>query len=505
MHHNLKRWAAQAAFPCTLWVAACGGGGGDAVLPSLGSAAPPPPVPATSDVVGLAKGYLEVVGQDPRFDECRSLSPATEPYRCLRGPRSGTALDAAVHEWLQLQWSAIPGMTPPQTQAFSFPQYRPDDWSLQVNLGQGEESIAVFPWYGQGFTGTAGLRAPLVAEPLLGDTADFSGGIALLRFTRQFNADAANTHERLRAVEAAGAVAAVATFDAPDNLIGAHNYNIARGLGELPTVIVGKEDFARLQQAEGQLAALRLVGAVSAGTGRNSLAVLPGASERLLVIGTPMNTWLTGGGERAPGAAILIDLAQHLARRRAAEGELPYSVLFIGSGGHEIFGFGLERALACLPAERIHAYVHLGAGLVSRATLEVGGTAIEGTGMTQTRALMHSENPLLESVVVPAFRPLGPYWRFNAGTAAPGEAFIAYNLGIPMLSLTGANAYHHTVLDDARQIVVERLPDMAAAYREVVDGLMAIPFADLRDANAEAESLRGINPGYPCAAPIAGL
>jgi hypothetical protein len=326
-----------------------------------------------------------------------------------------------------------------------------------------------------------------------------------MRFTRQFNADAADTHERLRAVEAAGAVAAVVTFDAPDNLINAHNVDIARGLGRLPTLVVGKEDHARLRQARGRLASLRLTGAVQPGTARNSLALLPGASERLLVIGTPMNTWLTGGGERAPGAALLIDLAQHLARRRAAEGPLPSSLLFVGSGGHEVFGYGLERVLACIPPARVHAYVHLGAGLVSRSTLELAGSVIEGPGLTQTRALVHSENPLLESLILPAFRRVGPYFRFKAGRAAPGEAVIAYNLGIPMLSLTGANAYHHTVLDDARQIVFERLPDMAAVYREVVDGLLAMPYAALREANAEANARRGTNPGYPCASLIAGL
>lgn len=477
------------------------GDGGEALIPPL--AGPPPAV--AGDVAMLAQGYLDVVEGDARFDECRTASPASEPYRCLRGPRSGTALDAAVHEWLQRQWSAIPGLSPAQTQTFAFPQYRPEAWSLQVNLGRGEERIAAFPWYGKGFTEEAGLTAPLRVEPLLGDDAALAGGIALLRFTRQFNADAADTDERLRAVEAAGAVAAVVTFDAPDNLISAHNYDIARGLGGLPTVVVGKDDHARLRQAQGQMAQLRLTGTMGAGTGRNSLALLPGASERLLVIGTPLNTWLTGGGERAPGAAILIDLAQHLARRRATEGDLPYSVLFIGSGGHEIYGFGLERVFSCVPPERIHAYVHLGAGLVSRSTLKVGGTVVEGPGLTQNRALMHSENPLLESVVVPAFRRMGPYFRFNAGRAAPGEAFIAYNIGIPMLSFTGANAFHHTVLDDARQIAFERLPDMAQAYRAVVDGLLAIPYAELRAANAEAESRRGFNPGYPCAGPVAGL
>lgn len=498
-----RRWASVPALAMGLILSACGGGG-EVLAPPLGDDDTTPPVPA-GDVIALARGYLDVVQTSPQFDECRTETPAREPHLCLRGPRSGSGLDAAVHDWMQQQWSAIPGLTPPQTQTFPFPQFRPADWSLQVDLGQGLETLATFPWYGQGVTDEGGIEAPLVVEPLLGGTRGLAGGIALLRFTRQFNADAANTHERLREVEAAGAVAAVATFDAPDNLINAHNYNIARGLGRLPTLIVGKEDHARLRQAAGQNAQLRLTGAVSPGTGRNSLTVLPGASDRLLVIGTPMNTWLTGGGERAPGAAVLIDLAQHLARRRQTEGDLPYTVLFIASGGHEIFGFGLERVLSCLPPERVHAYVHLGAGLVSRFTLEVGGTAVQGSGLSQTRSLSHSENPVLESIVVPAFRRVGPYFRFNAGQAAPGESFIAYNFGIPMFSFTGANPYHHTPLDDAQQIVFERLPDMASVYREVVDGLIALSYDELRAANAEAEAGRRPNPGYPCAGPIDGL
>lgn len=481
-------------------------GGEDAGLAAPGPATPPAGG-GTADVAGLARAYLDVVQLDPGFDECWSGAPEAAG-RCLRGPRSGSVLGDAVHRWIRTEWSAIPEIQYIQAQRFAFPHYRVQSMGLRADLGEGPVAVSSFPWFGQGLTGTAGVTAPLAPAglPLL-PTPDVNGKIALLRFTRQFNADAAATHETLRAAEAAGAVAAVATFDAPGNLIAAHNHDIRNPLGSLPTLIVGKQDFSRLAAAAGTAATLTLNATAADGRVDNSIAILPGRDPRMLVIGTPMNTWLTGGGERAPGAAILVTLARQLAARVRQSGPLPYTVVLLATGGHEVYGYGLERSLGCLDADAILAYVHLGAGLVSQGHVELLGQAVPRPGLTQTRAMVMSENPVLEALVDDAFggAGLGPFFRFEAGRAAPGEAEVAYNLGLPMVSLTGANPYHHTVEDDAAQIVFEALPAMAAAYQRLVEGLLDMPFAALQAANAEADALRGDNPGYPCAGPIAGI
>lgn len=488
-----------------LGLAACGGE--DAGLAAPGPGTPPAGGGGTTDVAALARAYLDVVQLDPGFDECWSGAPEAAG-RCLRGPRSGSVLGDAVHRWIRTEWSAIPEIQHLQAQRFAFPHYRVQSMGLRADFGDGPVAVSSFPWFGPGITGPAGVTAPLarVGLPLL-PAPDVNGKIALLRFTRQFNADAAATHETLRAAEAAGAVAAVATFDAPGNLIAAHNHDIRNPLGSLPTLIVGKQDFNRLAAAAGSTATLTLNATPVDGRVDNSIAILPGRDPRMLVIGTPMNTWLTGGGERAPGAAILVTLAQQLAARVRQSGPLPYTVVLIATGGHEVYGYGLERSLGCLDADAVLAYVHLGAGLVSQAHVELLGDTVPRPGLTQTRAMVMSENPVLEALVDDAFggAGLGPFFRFEAGRAAPGEAEIAYNLGIPMVSLTGANPYHHTIEDDAAQIVFEALPAMAAAYQRLVDGLLEMPFAALQAANAEADASRGDNPGYSCAGPIAGI
>jgi hypothetical protein len=107
-------------------IAGCSGGG-DALAPVLAPpTAAPTPVVEAGEVVALVRGYLDVIERDPRFDECGPEVPGVAAHRCLRGPRSGTALDAAVHEWLQGQWLAIPELREIQTQTFDFPRYAPE-------------------------------------------------------------------------------------------------------------------------------------------------------------------------------------------------------------------------------------------------------------------------------------------------------------------------------------------------------------------------------------------
>ncbi len=482
-------------------LAACGGGGA--------IEAPAGPPSAAADVGALVRAYQDVVALDPRFDECWQGAPAAVGH-CLRGPRSGSGLGDAVHEWIRTEFSAIPELTQVQRQRFAFPRFRVRAVSLQADLGDGPEAVSAFPWFGQGVTSAAGLRAPLAPPglPLIG-RPELEGRIALLRFSRQFNADAADTHQALRAAEADGAVGAVVTFDAPDNLIAAHNYDIQYPLGQLPTVIVGREDFNRLASAarRGESATLTLTADVVSGAVDNSIALLPGRDPRLLIIGTPMNTWLSGTGERAPGAALTVALARHLAARSRREGPLPYTVMFLATGGHEVYGYGLERALNCVRPEGVMAYVHLGAGLVSRGYLEALGGAVPMPGPTQTRALVVSENPVLEALVNDAFRvgDLGMFFRFAAGQAAPGEAEVAYNLGIPMMSLTGANPFHHTAEDSTEQVLFEALPAMRDAYQQLVDSLLETPFETLLAANGGTSGAPERNRGYACAGAISGL
>jgi hypothetical protein len=485
-----------------LLLAACGDGGGEL-------AAPGTPDGGSGDVAALVRAYHDVVVADPRFDECWQGAPAA-PGRCLRGPRSGSGLGDAVHEWIRTELSAIPELTHVQRQPFNFPRYRVRTVGLEADLGDGVEAVSAFPWFGQGVTPAEGLRAPLarVGLPLIGNP-DVDGRVALMRFSRQFNADAADTHETLRAAEASGALAAVVTFDAPGNLIAAHNYDIQYPLAEMPTVIVGRQDFNRLATAasRGEEARLTLTADAVTGVVDNSIALLPGQDPRLLIIGTPMNTWVGGGGERAPGAAITVALARHLAARARNEGPLPYSVMFVATGGHEIYGYGLERALNCVNPDGVLAYIHLGAGLVSRGYLEVLGNVVPLPGPSQTRALVMSENAVLEALVDQAFRvsELGLFFRFAAGQAAPGEAEVAYNLGIPMMSLTGANPFHHTPEDTTEQVLFDLLPDMFAAYRQLVDSLMETPFETLKGANGATTGDPARNRGYACAGPISGL
>ena len=369
-------------FALCFLLAACGGGGNDngggggsgSGSSSGGSIGDP-----GAYAYARALDYLSVIQHSASFDECLAPNPSISPYLCLRGPRSGTGLGGAVHQWMQQQLSAIPQLQYQQVQKFSFPRFVPKGYSLSVDQGNGSSfAPAVFPWYYQGSTGAAGIDAPLADAGDGGTLAlltagNLSGKIVLLQMKLTFQAGDNSAQDTLDAIAAKGAAGAIVTFDGagngPDNQVVLQSYDITRGTnGKLPTLLVGRDDGATLKSLKGQTAHLVVNATQATGSVTNEVAMLPGADKHnILVIGTPLNGWATVGGERGPGVGIFLYLAQYLAHK-ASQAPLPYTVYFVATGGHDVYASGLEQFLACIPSERIVAYVHLAPAWSTRAT-----------------------------------------------------------------------------------------------------------------------------------------
>jgi hypothetical protein len=486
-------------------LAACGGGGGsndsggNGGSSSGGSSIGDPGAYAYA----RALDYLSVIRGSSAFDECLDSSASANPYLCLRGPRSGTALGGAVHQWMQQQLAAIPQLQYQQVQKFDFPRFLPKSYSLSVaDSGGGSFSPPVFPWYYQGLTNSTGVSGAVTD---VGDgsglslltAGDLTGKIALLQVQLTFEAGDSKAQQALDSIAAKGAAGAIVSFNGigngPDNQIVLQSYDIANGLGKLPTVLVGRDDAARIKALAGQTAQLVVNAAQQTGSVTNEVAVLPGADRHnILVIGTPLNGWATSGGERGPGVGLFLYLARYLAQQ-AADGQTPpYTVYFVATGGHDVYASGLEQFLSCIPSSRIVAYVHLGAGLVYQGynnNLLTGGVE-KSKRMSQTRVLSISDNAPLQKLAQPPFNDpaVQPLFSLPPSVFIPGEDQIAYAKGIPTVGLSGSNAYFHTVGDDETQIVQSAMTPMAAAWQAVVDGLMQTDANTLRAANTPAQN-----------------
>lgn len=508
----MRSRAKSAALLLAAFLCACGGGGSSA---SPAAVSGPVGEPGAESWSAL-QSYLQVIRGSSSFNECFG---ASQLAKCERGARAGSALSDAVYGWAESQFRAIPGLTHVQRQTFGFPVFQPHGYSLEVTGADGQVvPVPAFPWYFQGTTPSAGVSGDIVyvnkgaALDLLGK--DLQGKIALLRITLVLNGESGNAQDVLETLAERGAVGAIVATDAPGNEIAAQNRDVPTyGLGTLPTMIVGKLAAAAIRD---QGVRARIVvdatyrDAAAGGTESNVAALLPGSDpDNVIVIGTPVNGWFLSAGERGPGVGILVYLARYFAEKAQKEGPLPYSIYFVATGGHQVYAYGLNRFMACIPREETVAYVHLGSGLVYKGYRDVQGEPQPTGGLSQVRTLSVSENPMLTAITRPAFNneAIKPYYQFPPSVLAPGENQGPYAMGIPMVGMNGTNQYFHTLADDEDEIVVSALGPMAVAFRDTVQGLLDTNADTLRAANASAAALgsRYDAPFWSCAAPLTGL
>jgi|GEM_PF-1704873 len=482
--------------------------GGDTVVPpiTVGSAG--------DESWSAALRWLDVVKHSDRFDECHG----DDAMQCSRGARSGSALGSAVFDWAEDELAAIPELRFHQRQIWDFPVYKPDAYSLEVQTASGNFSPAVFPWYYTGQTGADGVGGDLIGYSALALGDRHAGKIVIVNFDPFLNAGVETVTDSILHLRDQGAAGVVAISEGPANQIIAQTMSSLDELAGIPVLIVGKQDGEQLRDMVGNPARLVLDARYETRPTRNSadasgvpvpgvnvMAYLPGAdSSNIVVIGTPLNSLLLAAGERAPGAGIFVYLARYFAQLSREQGPPPYSIYFVATGGHEVYGYGLGRFFACLPTDRLVAYVHLGSGLVYQGYDQGSGEPVARDGMHQTRTLSNSENLILRSITDQAFgsASLQPLFNLPPSLFNPGEASVAYSANVPTISISGTNPYFHTAADDQDQIYKPALGDMALAYRSAVEGILATDADSLRNANVLAGILGGTPPQFECPAPL---
>ncbi|MGH7822809.1 MAG: PA domain-containing protein, partial [Candidatus Binatia bacterium] len=212
--------------------------------------------------------YVDVIRFSPAFDECLD---ATKAHQCVRGPRSGTGLGLAVHDWMRDELVAILGAANVSRQTLGFARFVPQDYSLSVETEGEPFHPAVYPWYYKGVTPPEGVTAPL-ADVGGGTAAEYalagnvSGKIVVLHTPLALNAGPiAYTQGGFQRALDGGAVGMVIAPQAPGNELVAFNADARAGMGPLPTVVVGKVDGARLAELDGRLATLLVVATIDSG------------------------------------------------------------------------------------------------------------------------------------------------------------------------------------------------------------------------------------------------
>ena len=308
-------------------------------------------------------------------------------YAGLGLHRTGTAGNTTTAAWLAQEFEAIGLDT--STQGFSFPSYTPHAASVRV----GSFSPEVFPLYYSGRTGPSGVSATLV-DVGLGTPVDFAlhpvaGKLALVTVPMPLPGLTPTFTRALEGAMQAGARGVVAIIQGSHNFISVPDVDAEGGMCTLPTLLVANNDGKQLRALAGQRATFTLDATYAmSGDAPNVLGVLPGTSDDVIVIGTPITGWFAAATERGAGIGAMLTLARYFAAR--ADGhQLKQTIMFVGTSGHEVGFLGLEKFVEANPAlaPRVTAYLHFGAAVGAKGNVALGNLVVPtGPG---SAALLH--------------------------------------------------------------------------------------------------------------------
>ena len=419
-------------------------------------------------------------------------------YADLGLHRTGTAGNQTTADWLAGRFASIGLAT--STETFTFSRYLPRAASLSV----GSFSPEVFPLYYSGRTGASGITAPLVhvglGTPIDFALHDVAGKIVLIDVPMPLPGLIPTLSNAITSATTGGAVGVVASIAAPENTISVPDVDSRSGLCGLPTLLTGKIDGEELGLHDGEVATLVLDADYGDAVAPNILGVLPGSSDDILVIGTPITGWFTAATERGAGIGAMLTLARYFAER-AASRPLSQTLLFLGTSGHEVGFLGLEEFVRAHPdlIGRISSYLHLGAGVGAKKYLEVGSQIIELPTPDEQRFLTVSENPLLiglawSAAVLNGVLPVLPA---PQGIGASGEELAMYLAGAPVAALKSTFLWIHTPRDLPDTSSPELIDPVVRMYRDIASNLLAQNPSTVRQANAVASLLATTVPPLP--------
>ena len=346
----------------------------------------------------------------------------------------------------------------------SVPFFEPDRCALVC----GDASAARWPHPIVRPTGAEGLHGPLVRVDSAGlSSAPLEGAIALvaLPFGRWSTALSPAIRAPIEAAFAGGARAAVAITNGPTGRIIALNTD-----GRTPMLAPADAAPFLAAAARGDTATLHLAGRGGRRPAFNFVGRIDRGKGRWLVVSTPRSGWFTCAGERGGGIAAWLHLA-----RWASVHARDHDLAFLCNSGHEYQYLGAEESLdAIAPDPRRTAFwLHLGANLASRDWHEAVGEAWPLPGTDSQRYLVVS--PELLPAARQAFAGLaGLEAPYGSDALSAGELTNVIDAGYaPVAGVFGIHRYHHVAGDDARCVAPARVAATTAAFRRLVEGVVA--------------------------------
>ena len=313
--------------------------------------------------------------------------------------------------------------------------------------------VTGFPLWRPAVTPSRGIAGPLtIADPT--ESTPLHGKVALVEFPAPIVGRDSRHAAIIRAAADRGALAVVGWQPRRGENFLTWNVETPHHMRPwpLPVMTVARRDLPALREAaaRGATAQVLVRGRVRQTRAPNVLATLGGGGPAI-VVSTPLSGWLRNGGERGPGVALWMALAEAVARRRPS-----VRYIFTAHSGHEIGHLGQDHFLETVRPEprSTRAWLHLGSGIATRREPRAGRT--ESAGLQNAVA-----SPELNRLIGPIFERLTGA---EVRTEDPGgELADIMAAGFPSFGIFGGNAFTHAADDGADQTSPERLQTVAIA------------------------------------------
>ena len=389
----------------------------------------------------------------PRFAADRLLADI-ETYHGYGIHRTAHPGDLRTSAWLAERLRAAGLET--RTHEFAVRQLFLDEASIEDARGR----IEAFPIWLPRTTPAEGVRGPLVLVDETTPASDIRGAVAWLR-----PGGAAAALDR-RALEAGAAAILIETTDrAGLGLLQAINAERAYVDSErpVPTVIFGAADTPRLRQSVGREVSVRITGRrVERAEAANVYAMhVADEDADWIVVSTPSSGWFECAGERGPGIAMLLALAEWVGARGGGPGA-GLNYMFVATSGHELDYLGarlFHEAHLAPPPERTRAWLHLGAQIATPPWEEEAGV-LQPTDRVVAGTLQATED--LAGPLRDAFAHL-PMYTLRTDTRI-GEFRDLVEHGYRGLGIVGgSNPWFHVPGDDPRGVHAETLAEVTTA------------------------------------------
>jgi hypothetical protein len=303
------------------------------------------------------------------------------------------------------------------------------------------------------------------------------------------------------AARRAGAAGCILIDHKPLDTVSPHSLKMAGAtdLADLPAILVGAGDGARLRgMIDGGATHARMIveASVVPWQSDNIFAVVPGASDAVVLITSPHDAFFDGVTDSGAGLAALAALAEHYANQ-ARDTRPAKTLLFLSTTGHYAGGGVGIRSFVKRHRDWIErdflADVHLGNGITGAEVGVVGGRLV-ATGSESTRQLFLSSHPFLSAVARSAVLQAGltdtlvsvPAVVFNIG-----EHTHFAQLGVGHVAVMGAPSYADTRLDTLDKVSPEMLSGILEFATTVIDEILGLSNEQLRHRlGADPETVR---------------